>query len=182
MKNSKQKMPTLKKEKRKSERDKPTTNNTTKSDDDIDSDPDIVNTDSNKNNDDDDELSVVYTADEDAFFDTKNFENFNNNIKFHIYDPDKYEVELHKEIIIVPNKHRRTSEVITLFEYTEVVSNRAKQIENGSMIFVSINKESNPIKIAELEIKMKKCPLSIRRLISSNIAEIWDVNEMINLY
>ena len=121
-------------------------------------------------------------ADEDEFFDEKNFEDVNPHIQYHIYDPEKYENEIHKEIIVVPNNYRRTSEVITKFEYTDVTSNRAKQIENGSPIFTDIKGESDPIKMAELEIRMKRCPLSVRRMISNNICEIWDVNDMIIPY
>ena len=43
---------------------------------------------------------------------------------------------------------------------------------------MDIEDESNPIKMAEMEIRMKKCPLSIVRYISSNIAEVWEVNEL----
>lgn len=130
----------------------------------------------------DDENELEFDAEEDEFFDDNNFKDFNDNIQFRVFDPEKYENEMHNEIIIVPNVHRRTSEVITKFEFTDVVSNRAKQIENGSPIFVDIKDETNPIIMAEMEIRMKRCPLSIRRLISSNIAEIWEVNEMIIPY
>ena len=126
--------------------------------------------------------NIEFDADEDEFFDEKNFKDFNTKIKFHVFDPDKYENEIHKEIIIVPSQYRKTSEVITKFEFTDVTSNRAKQIENGSKIFVDIGDESDPVIMAEMEIKMKQCPLAIRRLISNNIAEVWDVNEMIIPY
>lgn len=116
------------------------------------------------------------------FFNEDNFKNANTNIKFHVFDPDKYKNEIHQDIIIIPNEHRKTSEIITKFEFTDITSNRAKQIENGSKIFVDIGDEDNPIKMAELEIKMKQCPMSIRRFISNNIAEIWNVNEMIIPY
>jgi DNA-directed RNA polymerase I, II, and III subunit RPABC2 len=123
-----------------------------------------------------------FEAQEEEFFNENNFKNANTNIKFHVYDPDKYKNEIHQEIIIIPPEYRKTSEVITKFEFTDVVSNRAKQIENGSKIFVDIGTEDNPIIMAEMEIKMKQCPLSIRRFISNNIAEIWNVNEMIIPY
>ena len=123
-----------------------------------------------------------FEVQEEEFFNENTFKNANTNIKFHVYDPDKYKNEIHQEITIIPNEHRKTSEVITKFEFTDVTSNRAKQIENGSKIFVDIGDEDNPIKMAEMEIKMKQCPLSIRRFISNNIAEIWNVNEMIIPY
>ena len=131
----------------------------------------------------DDEVDDLdFDADEEEFFDEKNFKDFNTRIQFHVFDPEKYVNEIHKEIIVVPNQYRKTSEVITKFEYTDVTSNRAKQIENGSPIFTDIKDESDPIKMAEMEIRMKRCPLSVRRLISNNICEIWDVNEMVVPY
>jgi DNA-directed RNA polymerase subunit K/omega len=123
-----------------------------------------------------------YTLMEEEFFNDQNFKEFNNKIKFHVFDPEKYETELHKEITIVPPNYRRTSDVITKYEFTEVVSNRARQIENGSVIFTDIGNESNPIKMAELEIHKRMCPLSIRRMITTNMAEVWEVNDMICPY
>ena len=125
---------------------------------------------------------LEFDVGEDEFFDENNFKDFNNKIQFRVFDPEKYETEMHKEIVIVPSTYRKTSEVITKFEFTDVVSNRAKQIENGSPIFVDIKDETDPIIMAELEIRLKRCPLSIRRLISNNIAEIWEVNEMMIPY
>ena len=131
----------------------------------------------------DNELEEIeYDGVDEEFFDEKNFKDFNSKIQYRIFDPEQYVSEVHREIIVVPSKYRKTSEVITKFEYTDVTSNRAKQIENGSPVFTDIHDESDPIKMAELEIRMKRCPLSIRRMISNNICEIWDVNEMIVPY
>ena len=102
----------------------------------------------------------------------------NSKIKFHVFNPDNHVIETHKDIIITPADDRKTSEKLTEYEYTEVVSHRAKQIENGGPIYVDIGDETDPIKMAELEINLKKCPLSIRRLHNNSIAEIWEVNEM----
>ena len=138
----------------------------------------------NKISDDDTEIDENKDTDleTEELFNNNTFKNANTNIKFNIFDPDKYVNNIHQEIIIIPNEHRKTSEVITKFEFTDVISNRAKQIENGSKIFVDIDTEDDPIAMAEMEIKMKQCPLSIRRFISNNIAEIWNVNEMIVPY
>ena len=115
---------------------------------------------------------IDFNAEEEQFFDTQNFKDFNEKIKFHVFDPEQYENEIRKEIIIVPDQYRKTSEVISKCEFTDVVSNRAKQIEDGSPIFVDIKDEDDPIIMAEMETRMKKCPLSILRMISNNIAEI----------
>ncbi len=134
--------------------------------------------------DDDDESDddMEFDADEEKFFDEENFREYSDKIKFRVFDPEKYENETRKEIIIVPKQYRKTSEKITKFEFTSIVSNRAKQIENGSIVFADIGDETDPIVMAEIEVRKKKCPLSIRRMLNYNIAEIWDVNEMTVLY
>lgn len=128
------------------------------------------------------EDEIEFDADEEKFFDSKNFQNYSDKIKFRVFAPEKYETETHKEIIIVPKKYRKTSEKMTKFEFTSIISNRAQQIVNGGTVFADIGDETNPVVMAEMEIHQKKCPLSIRRLINYNIAEIWDANEMICLY
>jgi DNA-directed RNA polymerase subunit K/omega len=128
------------------------------------------------------EDDINYTAADEAFFDEKNFQDFNTKIKFHVFDPEKYVNEIHREINITPSNYRKTSEIMTKFEFTEVVSHRAKQIENGGKIYTDILDEDNPIKMAEMEIRMRRCPLAIRRLLSYNLAEIWEVNEMICIH
>jgi DNA-directed RNA polymerase subunit K/omega len=102
---------------------------------------------------------------------------FKENI--HIFNPERYENNIHKEIIIVHPDNRKTSEIMSKFEYTEVISHRAKHIELGGPIFVDIKSESDIIKIAEMEIRQHKCPLAIRRMYNMTLGEIWDVNEMI---
>jgi DNA-directed RNA polymerase subunit K/omega len=128
------------------------------------------------------EDDINYTAADEEFFNEKNFKDFSTKIKFHIFDPEKYENEIHREVIITPSNYRKTSEIMTKFEFTEVVSHRAKQIENGGKIYTDVFDEGNPIKMAEMEIRMRRCPLAIRRLLSHNLAEIWEVNEMICIY
>lgn len=105
-------------------------------------------------------------------------ETLSGKLKFHIFNPDKYEIESHRNILIVPPDHRKTSEVMTEYEYAEVISHRAKHIENGGPVYVDIGNETNPIVMAEMELEKKQCPLSIRRVHNNLIAEIWDCNSM----
>ncbi len=83
-------------------------------------------------------------------------------------------------IIVVRPENRVTSDHMTFYEYTHVVGVRATHISNGSPIYTSIENLDNPIDIAKKEIRENKCPLSIkRRLGSTNMVEIWSVNEMV---
>lgn len=106
----------------------------------------------------------------------------NNFIKKNadIQDESLYtENNLHKIIKIVPDDKRIMSEIMSRAEYARVIAERAKQIENGAPIFINIDNEVNPIKIAEMEIRQKKSPMKIHRPINQQLMEIWRVNEMV---
>ncbi len=83
------------------------------------------------------------------------------------------------ELIVVPARDRRTSNIMTTFEYTEFVSVRAQQLVDGCNPWIDIGDETNPIRIAEMEIKANKCPLAVERRIGNNMVEIWYASEMV---
>ena len=96
----------------------------------------------------------------------------------HVFNPTEVQAETKKNIYIVPNNQRRTSQVISEFEFTRVLGERSQQIQNGSQIFVEPDLNLTEIDIARLEIKMGCCPLTIIRMYNSNIGELWSVNEL----
>ena len=91
----------------------------------------------------------------------------------------EYNPVIRTEIIYKLPEDRITSEVMTKYELAEVISIRARQLElNNNIVFVDVDNLTNPLDIAKKEILEKKCPLSIVRMITNNIAEKWHVNEM----
>ncbi len=90
----------------------------------------------------------------------------------------EYKPLLRTEIVYRKPEDRITSEVMSKFEYCEVISIRARQIEIGGSPFTTIGELTDPIAIAKKEIADKKCPLSIVRMITDKIAEKWHVNEL----
>lgn len=91
----------------------------------------------------------------------------------------EYTPIIRTEIVYRRPEDRTTSEVMTRFELCEVVSIRAKQLENGyKKIFTDVGEFTNPIDIARKEILDKKCPLSIVRMLTDKVGEKWQVNEM----
>ena len=92
--------------------------------------------------------------------------------------PNKYEVS--KELFFIRPENRMTSEFITKYEFARVVAIRAKQIEKDNLVFTQIAPSiTDPMAMAVQEIRDKKCPLSVVRRIGLNLAEKWDVNEMV---
>lgn len=117
---------------------------------------------------------------EEQFFNEDSYKNFIKKYDIDLLDNSLYtDNDIHKKDIVVPNDKRITSEIMTLAEYTRVISERAKQIYDGSPIFTNVENEFNPIKIAEKEVREKKCPLKISRYITRHIKEEFSVNEMI---
>ena len=90
----------------------------------------------------------------------------------------EYNPLVHKVNIYYNPEDRRMSEVMTKFEYTEAVSIRARQIENGGSCFTDVAGLTDPILMAEKEIADKKCPLDLLRHATDRHIERWHVNEM----
>lgn len=90
----------------------------------------------------------------------------------------EYQPVVRKEIVYVTPENRVTSEIMTRYEYTEVISIRAKHIEDGGQCFTDVGNITDPIEMAEKELRDRKCPLDITRMLSDNVAELWHVNEM----
>jgi hypothetical protein len=90
----------------------------------------------------------------------------------------EYKPEVRKETVYLTANNRRTSENMSQFEYTEIISLRSKQIELGGQCFTTTDGISDPIKKAEKEMRDRKCPLDVVRSLSAYVAERWHANEM----
>ncbi len=90
----------------------------------------------------------------------------------------EYKPVVRTEIVYRRPEDRLTTETMTKFELCEVISIRAKQLEQGRVVFTDVGDLTDPIAIAKKEIIDKKCPLSIVRMITDKIAEKWQVNEL----
>lgn len=114
-----------------------------------------------------------------GFFNADSYNAFIKKNNLQVLDPSLYSHnDVNRIDIITPIDQRITADKMSSAEYTRVVSERAKQIENGATPFVDYGIETDPIKIAELEILQKKSPLVINRYINKYILEQWTVNEL----
>ena len=90
----------------------------------------------------------------------------------------EYKPIIQQEIVFLTPENRKTSEIMTRFEFTEIISHRAKQIENGGTCFTDTEELTDPIEMAEKELRDRKCPLDIIRMITDKVAESWHANEL----
>lgn len=131
-------------------------------------------------NDQDDEIEDVDLADDD--YDNYDLDNddidlTNSNANLTFIDND---LENESKIqYIIKNDDKITSNILTIYEMTELIGIRATQISQGSPVFVDIEYLSDPIEMAKKEIINNKCPLYIKRYIGLDKYELWNPNEMV---
>lgn len=80
---------------------------------------------------------------------------------------------------IVVDPLHKTNPIMTKYEYSRILGQRAKQIESGATPFVKVdNNILDSYVIAENELKEKKIPFIIRRPIPNGGFEYWNVNDL----
>jgi DNA-directed RNA polymerase subunit K/omega len=109
--------------------------------------------------------------------------------------------QLHKDVVIIDPKNRKTSNMISKTELVEAIGVRAAQIAQKATVFVDINieKKSNgvtskiivddPIVMAKMEVAQKKSPLILRRVVKTKTdpktgkitewVEDWPIRDML---
>ena len=95
-----------------------------------------------------------------------------------------------EEIYIVPDDKRRSSSVLSLFEFTEIISVRAAQISRGGANAAMIDIPDGITRsrdIAILELMARRCPLKVMRNMGRDVlpngkikkyVEQWSPNDM----
>jgi DNA-directed RNA polymerase I, II, and III subunit RPABC2 len=94
-----------------------------------------------------------------------------------IFEQIDPEIEL-KRNLKVPDNERITIPKLTKYEKVRLLGTRAKQISDGSKVFIKSKKVRNAMDIAELELKHKVIPLKIKRPLPNGKYEIWSIKEL----
>ncbi|CCH59332.1 hypothetical protein TBLA_0B04970 [Henningerozyma blattae CBS 6284] len=79
----------------------------------------------------------------------------------------------------IPKEDRTTTPYMTKYERARILGTRALQISMNAPVFVDLEGETDPLKIAMKELAEKKIPLVIRRYLPDGSFEDWSVEELI---
>lgn len=80
----------------------------------------------------------------------------------------------------IPKDKRTTTPYMTKYEKARILGTRALQISMNAPVFVDLEGETDPLKIAMKELKEGKIPLVIRRYLPDGAFEDWSVEELIS--
>jgi len=79
---------------------------------------------------------------------------------------------------MLTNRERKTIPILSKYERTRVVGERAIQISMGAPPLVEVGNLENPVDIAEKELREKKIPYIIKRVLPNGLIEMWRVDEL----
>jgi DNA-directed RNA polymerase subunit K/omega len=91
----------------------------------------------------------------------------------HLQDSNYY-----RTITVVPDNMRLTSDIMTMFEFSEIIGIRTLQIEKGSPIFTDVSELHIPYDMAIKELFDRQCPLKVIRKTGPFEQEEYKCNEM----
>lgn len=74
---------------------------------------------------------------------------------------------------------RITTKYLTKYERARVLGTRALQISMNAPVMVDLDGETDPLRIAEKELRERKIPIVIRRYLPDGSHEDWAVDELI---
>ena len=94
-----------------------------------------------------------------------------------IFEQIDPEIEL-KRNMRVPDEERITIPKLTKYEKVRLLGTRAKQISDGSKVFIKSKNVKNAMDIAELELENKVIPLKIKRPLPNGKYEIWSIKDL----
>uniref|UniRef100_A0A7S2Y910 DNA-directed RNA polymerase n=1 Tax=Entomoneis paludosa TaxID=265537 RepID=A0A7S2Y910_9STRA len=74
---------------------------------------------------------------------------------------------------------RITTKYLTKYERARVLGTRALQISMNAPVMVDLDGETDPLRIAEKELRERKIPIIIRRYLPDGSHEDWKIDELI---
>eukprot|EP00164_Ancoracysta_twista_P005442 GFYU01007453.1.p1 GENE.GFYU01007453.1~~GFYU01007453.1.p1 ORF type:complete len:124 (-),score=24.65 GFYU01007453.1:141-512(-) len=76
-------------------------------------------------------------------------------------------------------KKKQTTRYMTKYERARILGTRALQISMNAPVMVELENETDPLEIAQKELRMRKIPIVIRRYLPDGSYEDWSIDELV---
>lgn len=83
-----------------------------------------------------------------------------------------------KKKVRIPDADRITSRFMTKYEKARILGTRALQISKNAPLMVDPNDETDPYRLAEMELSSKKVPFIVRRYLPDGSYEDWKASDL----
>lgn len=144
----------------------------------------------NQDNDKSSNINIDDDSDED--YDDDYYQKFNNGLNTNYLEyfhsetniPNYMEIEELSKVIrdknnVIIDSNHKTIPILTKYEKTRVLGQRAKQLNSGSQPYISVSENIiDGYLIAEMELKEKKIPFIIRRPLPNGKSEYWKLKDL----
>lgn len=105
-----------------------------------------------------------------------------------ILDEEEEPEEEHDDVVTgsrgtkrVPDSERITSRFMTKYERARILGTRALQISKNAPLMVDPGDESDPYRLAEIELSERKVPFIVRRYLPDGSYEDWKASELFTM-
>ena len=84
--------------------------------------------------------------------------------------------------LIIDSNHK-TMPILTKYEKTKILGQRAKQINSGDKPYINVpEKIIDGYTIADMELRQKKIPFIIRRPLGNSKSEYWKISDLEQIF
>lgn len=83
-----------------------------------------------------------------------------------------------KKRVRIPDSERITSRFMTKYEKARILGTRALQISKNAPLMVDPGDETDPYRLAEIELSSKKVPFIVRRYLPDGSYEDWKASDL----
>ena len=135
----------------------------------------IVDIDNSDDDDDDDDYQKITNGLNNNYLDYFHSE---TNIPNYLEIQELSKIIRNKNGNIIDKNHK-TIPILSKYEKTRILGQRAKQINNGSKPYINVSENIiDGYLIAEMELKEKKIPFIIRRPLPNQTFEYWKIKDL----
>ena len=106
------------------------------------------------------------------------YQNDDNDQQIEEVNAENKEDDVQQQDAPVDQVRRITTPYLTKYERARILGTRALQISMGAPVMVEMVGETDPLEIAQKELRERKIPMVIRRFLPDGTFEDWKVSEL----
>jgi DNA-directed RNA polymerase subunit K/omega len=122
-----------------------------------------------------DEATMAFEEEEEATQDDDLLDTGDDTEGYSALGFQQYETDVLEETL---QASKKTLPILTKYERARIIGLRAQQIARGAPLYIDRGLETEPIRLAEMELVEHKLPFIVRRRLPNDSFEDWKLSEL----